>query len=99
MLAININSIPAKNGLTKPRAPDPLRHVGVNFSESGLTATLYEKINGKWHEYEEIDGRASFKGGPVPARYRGKGFHPGEFFPTYDWVADKGYENFASRVD
>jgi Thoeris protein ThsB, TIR-like domain len=98
ILAIHINSITGKNRLTKPLGPDPLRYVGVTFSESGLTATLYEKISGEWYEYDEIDGGASYQLGPVAARYRGKGFHLGNFFPTYDWVADDGYENFASWV-
>jgi hypothetical protein len=98
ILAIHINSIVGKDGLTKARGQDPLRYVGVTFSESGLTATLYERISGKWYKYEEIDGGASFQGGPVAARYRGKGFHLGNFFPTYDWTADDGYENFATWV-
>jgi hypothetical protein len=98
ILAIHINSITGKNGLTKPLGPDPLSHVGVTFSESGLTATLHEKIDGKWHEYAEIDGCASYRIDPVADRYRAKGFHLGNFFPIYDWIADDGYDNFSAWV-
>ncbi len=48
IFAIHINSIPGKDKLTKTLGPEPLRYVGVTFSESGLTATLHEKTNGEW---------------------------------------------------
>jgi hypothetical protein len=99
ILAVHINSIAGKNRLTKPLGPDPLRHVGVTFSESGLTATLYERVDGKWHPYTEIDGSSSYRINGVAEQYRGKGFHLGHFATTYDWVADDGYDNFASWVD
>src|SRR6266481_6274603 len=38
ILAVHINSTTGKNRLTKPLGPDPLQHVGVTFSDSGLTA-------------------------------------------------------------
>ena len=84
--------------MTKPLGPNPLAHVGVTFSESGLTATLHQKWNGEWYEYTEIDGCASYRIDGVAAQYRGKGFHLGNFYPTYDWVADDGYDNFSSWV-
>lgn len=98
ILAVHINSITAKDQRTKPLGPNPLLHVGVTFSDSGLTATLHEKINGKWYEYSEIDGCASYRIDPVAERYRGEGFHLGNFFPTYDWIEDDGYGNFLGWV-
>ena len=98
ILAVHINSIKGKDGSTKVLGPNPLRHVGVTFSQTGLTATLYQRLGGEWYKYHEIDGRASFQCGPVPAKYRGKGFHLGHFFPTYNWLADNGYENFSTWV-
>jgi len=99
IFAVHINSIPGKDQCTKPLGPNPLLHVGVTFSDSGLTATLYEKINGKWYQYSEIDGRASYQVDPVAERYRGKGLHLGNLFPTYDWIEDDGYDNFPGWVD
>jgi len=99
ILAVHINSIPGKDRHTKLLGPNPLLYVGISFSESGLTATLHEKIDGKWYEYSEIDGGASYWIDPVAERYRGEGFHLGHFFPTYDWIEDDGYENFSGWVD
>lgn len=98
ILAVHINSITGKDRLTKPLGPNPLEHVGVTFSDSGLTATLHETRNGKWQEYAEIDGAASYRINEVAQKYRGKGFHLGNFYPTYDWVAEDGYDNFSSWV-
>jgi hypothetical protein len=99
ILAVHINSIAGKNRLTKPLGLNPLSYVGVTFSESGLTATLHEKNDGTWAEYREIDDGASYRIDSVPQEYRGQGYNLGNFFPTYDWVEDDGYNNFASWVD
>jgi hypothetical protein len=98
ILGVHINSITGRDRLTKPLGPNPLEHVGVTFSDTGLTATLHEKNNSKWHEYAEIDGTASYRIDQVAREYRGKGFNLGNFYPTYDWVADDGYNNFSSWV-
>jgi MTH538 TIR-like domain (DUF1863) len=98
ILAIHINSITGKDRTTKPLAPNPLHYLGVTFSDSGLTATLHDKIGDKWIEYTGVDGCSSYQTGGVAQKYWGKGFHFGNFFPTYDWVADDGYNNFSSWV-
>jgi len=99
ILAVHINSIPGKDRRTKPLGANPFLYVGISFSQSGLTATLHEKTDGKWYEYTEIDGAASYQIDPVAERYRGEGFHLGHFFRTYGWIEDDGYENFSSWVD
>jgi hypothetical protein len=98
ILAMHINSILGKDRLKKPLGPNPLSHVGVTFSDSGLTATLYETINGKWEQYYEIDRCASYRINPVVTEHRSEGYNLGRLFPTYDWVADDGYENFSDWV-
>lgn len=97
IFAVHINSIKSKDGQRKIRGPNPLEYVGVSFSDSGLTATLLEKENGKWIEYEEIDGSASYRV-DVAQKYRGNGYDLSNFFPTYDWVADDGFANFSMWV-
>jgi hypothetical protein len=99
ILAVHINSIAGKNGLTKPLGPNPLKYVGVTFSEGGLTATLHEKTEGQWHEYDEIDGTSSYRVNQVPKECRGKGFNLDHFYSTYDWHADHGYNYFAEWVE
>jgi len=98
LLAVHINSIRGKNQATKSKGLNPLNYVGVTFSESGLTATLWEKVNGDWHEFSEIDGSASYQTGGVAPKYRGKGFNFAQWYPEYDWIADDGYNNFAGWV-
>jgi antiphage defense system Thoeris ThsB-like protein len=97
LLAVHINSIKGRDQLTKPPGPNPLRYLGVTFSESGLTATLWESTGGVWQEYAEIDGRSSYQAA-VGFEYRGKGFNLAQWYPEYDWVADNGYQNFGSWI-
>lgn len=98
LLAVHINSVLGKDQRTKPHGPDPLVYLGVTFSASGDTASLYEKTNGRWQKYTEIDGSATYRTGGVQRQYWGKGFNFGHWYPTYDWVTDDGYNNFASWV-
>ena len=97
ILAVHINSIRGKDQATKPKGPNPLDYVGVTFSDNGLTATLWEKVNGQWIEYDEIEGSASYQCS-VAQEYRGKGFNLAQWYPEYDWVSDKGYDKFADWV-
>ncbi len=98
LLAVHINSITGKDKLTKYPGPNPLQYVGVSFSASGDTGTLFEKIDGKWQEYSEIDGSATYRTGGVAEPYRGKGFNLSQWYRTYDWISDDGYTNFPTWV-
>src|SRR5579864_3276498 len=59
------DSITAKHQRTKPLCPNPTLHFGVTFSNSGMTATMHEKVTGNWYEYSELDGGASYRIDPV----------------------------------
>jgi hypothetical protein len=98
IFGIHINSIAGKDRRTKTPGVNPLEYLGITFSESGLTATLHEVEAGQWQEYTEIDGSASYLVDAVPQQYRGRGYHFGNWYPVYDWVAADGYNNFASWV-
>ena len=99
IFGVQINSIKAKDGTTKAKGPNPLEYVGVTFSDSGLTATLWEKNSNKWIKYDEIDGSAAYRTEmAVPRDYRGQGFNLANFYKVYDWVADNGFDNFAKWV-
>src|SRR3954467_5498961 len=94
ILAVHINSIKGRDQQTKLLGPNPLQYVGVTYSDSGDTATLWEKKNGSWEKYDEIDGSASYRTGGVAQQYRGKSFNLDGWYPTYDWVKSDGYNNF-----
>jgi hypothetical protein len=97
IFGVHINSIKSKDGHTKIKGPNPLQYVGVTYSDSGLTATLWEIKNGKWIEYDKIDGTASYRV-EVAQKYRGNGYNLSRFYSIYDWVANDGYNNFATWV-
>ena len=97
ILGVHINGIKSKQGTTKSNGPNPLSYVGVSFSSSGKTATIWEKVNGNWIEYYEIDGTSSFRF-EVSEKFRGNGYNLGRFYSTYDWRKDDGYSNFAKWV-
>jgi MTH538 TIR-like domain (DUF1863) len=98
IIAVHINSIKGKDERTKPLGPNPLEYVGVTFSTSGDTGTLWEKVNGQWKEYAEIDGSASYRTGGVGQQYRDQGFNLGQWYRRYDWVADDGFNNFSTWI-
>ncbi|MGU7778672.1 TIR domain-containing protein [Burkholderia sp. PU8-34] len=99
ILGVHINSIKSKEGKTKEKGPNPLEYIGVTFSDSGLSTTLWERNNDKWVEYEKIDGSATYRNNTaVPKEYRGKGFNLGRWYTVYDWVKNDGFNNFAKWV-
>jgi hypothetical protein len=98
IIGVHINSIRGKDGRTKPSGPNPLLYVGVTFSSDGKAVTLWEKVNGRWVEYEEIDCSASYPIGGVAEEYWGKSFNLDNFYPVYDWVLNNGYDNFSNWI-
>jgi hypothetical protein len=98
LLAVHINGIKGKDQRTRPNGPNPLEFVGVTFSVSGFTATLWEKVNGEWLEYYEVGGYSSYRINGVAKQFCGKGFNLANFFGEYDWVVDEGYMNFGTWV-
>lgn len=97
IFAVHINSIKGKDSLTKPLGLNPLLYVGVTFSSTGDSATLWEKENNQWIQYDKIDGRATYNT-HVDSKYWGKGYNLSNFFKTYDWVSDDGFLNFKNWV-
>ena len=100
IIGIHINSIKCKNQNTKLLGLNPLDYVGVFFSNCGMYATLYEKIDGRWESYTEIDGTATYRlNKPVYPKYRNVLCHLSEFYFIYDWIRDYGHENFAIWIN
>ncbi len=95
LFGVHINSIKSKAGTTKPKGPNPLQYVGLTFSADGRTATLWERNGDDWTEYTKIDGTANYSV-QVSQEYRGNGYNLGQWYKTYDWVSDDGYNNFAT---
>jgi hypothetical protein len=98
LFAVHINSIKGRDQRIKLNGPNPLTHLGITFSESGLTATLWETVDDKWRQCTEIDGNASHQTKGIALQYRGRGYNLAQWYPEYDWVVNNGYRNFASWV-
>ena len=98
IFSVHIHSIKGRDQRTKLKGANPLSYLDVTYSDSGLTATLWQNVNGSWKEYSEIDGSASYQTGGVGVQYRGKGFNLGQWCQEYDWIADDGYQNFSLWV-
>ena len=96
LFGVHINSIKGKDSLTKPSGPNPFLSIGVTFSNDGKEATLWEVIGSNWVKYDKIDGSASYECQLVDQQYRGKGYNLGNFYNTYDWNTNDGFNNFAS---
>lgn len=97
IFGVHINSIKSSSGQTKTNGPNPLRYVGVSFSESGKLATIWEFAGGEWKKYKKIGNSASYQVN-VAQQYRGNGYNLSRFYSTYDWVANDGYANFSKWV-
>ena len=98
LLAVHINSIKGRDQRIKLPGPNPLQYLGVSFSATGGTATMHEKVYGIWREYSQIGNSATYVTGGVGQAYRGKGFNLSRWYRTYDWVANDGFNQFASWV-
>jgi hypothetical protein len=99
LLTVHINSIRGRNKLTKPLGPNPLAYLGVTYSETGDTATLWENVSGRWIEYTAMNGSATYRTGGVAEQYRGKGFNLAKWYAEFDWIANDGYNNFAKWIE
>lgn len=95
LFGVHINSIKSRDGLTKLSGPNPLQYVGVTYSEDGQTATLWEKTGNDWIKYDKIDGSAIYSTN-VSEPYRNKGYNLGNWYKTYDWNSDNGFDKFVT---
>jgi len=97
VFGVHINGIPDKHRQAKSNGPNPFDYLAVTTSDDGSTATLWHRYNSDWILYESIDGSAQ-----VPVRWGaqlgGKAFILSELFPTFDWVRQNGYSDFANWV-
>lgn len=98
MCGVHINSIRGRDKRTKAQGTNPFEYLAVEFSASGLTATLSEWRNGRWQLYTQLDGRASYRCKPVARQWRGRRVKLSNLNRVYDWTTDDGYQNFSKWV-
>jgi len=95
VLGVHINSINGKDRLTKALGPNPFDNLGVEVSADGTRATPTEWKDGKWVYYSDLD---SFTINQQPEANRSKHLRLSHWLPVYDWIANRGYDNFSSWI-
>ena len=98
ILGVHINSIKGKDGKTKSKGNNPLSYLGITYSSTGDSAKLFEKNNGKWVEYTDLGGSATFNTGGVARKYHGNSYDLSQLYPVYDWMTDNGNNNFTNWI-
>ena len=99
MFGVHINCIKGRDGQIKNKGLNPFEYLGLTYAEDGNTATLWEKVNGDWITYGEVDGSTLVQTENISEYNRGKGFNLTTWYPSYDWYSDDGYNNFAKWAD
>ncbi len=95
LLAIHINGVRDKSGQTRASGPNPFEHLGIQVSEDGCTATPTMWDGAKWMYYQDL---AAFTINVQTQDKCGRNLQLKTWFPTYDWVADDGFNNFGAWV-
>ncbi|ALY42197.1 hypothetical protein IPC367_28320 [Pseudomonas aeruginosa] len=95
VIGIHINGIRDRHGTVRPQGPNPFDYLGLHISADGNTGTPYIWRGNAWEAYGDL---AAFEISQQPMDKRGKFFQLSHWLPTYDWVTDKGFDNFATWI-
>lgn len=97
LFGVHINGIRDKNRMTKPYGPNPFEHLAVRYNNDGTSLEILEWVNSAWQTYRDVDGY-SLKD-QRPRDQWGQSYQLTKWYRLYDWVADDGYNNFATWVE
>jgi hypothetical protein len=95
VIGIHINAIKGKDQMVKGIGPNPFDYLGLEISADGTKGTPTEYKDNKWVYYSDL---GSFAVNQQPAANRGKNLRLSHWLRVYDWVSDKGYDNFSSWI-
>jgi hypothetical protein len=98
IIGVHVNDVPDKDRRTKELGPNPFVYVGISYSFFGETLTMHEWRGSTWIPYEDIDGSASYHISPADTARGGHGYSLSDFYRTYSWNRDGGYENFSNWI-
>lgn len=96
IFGVHINGVKDRYQATKLNGQNPFDYLGLLYSADGFSFALYEIINNEWKIYSDFSGYTF--GTQAPIERRGKFFKLSEFYRTYDWNVDNGYQNFSTWV-
>lgn len=97
VLGIHINGIRDRNSTVHTQGPNPFAYLGLQISEDGCfgTPTIWDGTQRKWIYYGDL-GKFSISQQSIDKR--GKHYPLTTWLPTYDWIADEGFDNFESWI-
>jgi hypothetical protein len=96
VLGIHINGIKGKDEKAKPLGPDPFNNLGFEISNDGTVVKPTEWKDGAWRYYSDLEGYQVSTA--QPQANRGLHLRLTHWCSTYDWVENRGYENFDAWI-
>jgi hypothetical protein len=95
VLGIHINCIRDKHAVIKAQGPNPFDYLGLEISADGCSGTPTRWDGAHCVYYQDL-GRFSIL--EQPQDKRSKNWQLKTWLRVYDWVSDKGFDNFGSWV-
>jgi hypothetical protein len=95
VIGVHINALADRNRQIKPNGPSPFDQLGLKIDEDGRQAKPTSWDGSKWIFYPDL---APFQILAQPLDKCGKHFQLSHWLPTYEWVADNGYNNFSDWI-
>ena len=92
---VHINAIRDRNGLIKNEGPNPFLWLGLHVSEDGRFGAPTVWDGRSWVYYGDLE---RFSIAEQPISRRGVNLQLSTWLPTYDWVADDGFNNFSDWI-
>lgn len=80
--------------MTYPQGPNPFDSVGFRISNDAQLLTYIEWNGVMWRDYTELPSKPGF----YNKDFKGQSFQLSRWTPCYDWITDKGYDNFSTWV-
>lgn len=106
ILGVYINRIKDKTGHITSKGNNPLDKIAFNIGADGKKITFYELVESKWVVFSELPQINNKKSNTLYFEERfftnshwGKTYKFSQFFETYCWDNDNGYNNFAKWVE
>jgi hypothetical protein len=95
VLGVHINNIRDRHGLIKAQGPSPFDYLGLEISADGRSGTPTMWDGRQWVYCGDL---GQFQINEQSQDKRGKNLQLKTWLRSYDWVADKGFDNFGKWV-
>lgn len=95
VIGVHINSIKGTNQSTKQRGYNPFDALALEIDAVGTSARPVEWKNQSWAFSDDVP---TFSINQLPLADRGKTLKLSHWLKTYDWINDRGYDNFSRWI-